>query len=285
MKFFTLASTALSLSSTALAAIRQVQLYATSDSEEINGSGLYSTHEGAGINYFFLGAAQTLTYNDESRVLYIDLATQPPAQQYLAFEGEFLALTVGQEPLPVDITEEGTITFPGVETLSAAFNVNDPYRYSESVPAVVNSSPEGSTPIGLRAVFVEVPEPEPEAPSEAPVYENTTVVATEDRTVTVFTTYCPEPTTLTLTICEVVCQATETFVSEPGYVTVSNVVIAEVTEAPVAPEPEAEVTQAPEAPAEPEEPAVVESIFEGAASKAGGASLLALALAAIGFAF
>ena len=155
MKYY-LISSLLTLSTTVFAAVRPVRLYATSEDISFNGRGLYSIHEGAGINYLFLGAPQLLQYNNESRVLYLELSTPPSnAKQYLAFQSEFLALTVAQEPLPVDIASDGTVTFPRSEPLYAAKNVSDPYRHSEKVYAVVNSIHDGAMPIRLRAEFEE----------------------------------------------------------------------------------------------------------------------------------
>lgn len=291
MKFFIPASL-LTLSSGALAAIRPVQFFASSDNEEVNGQGLYSTHEGAGVNYFFLGAGQTLQYNDEARVVYIELSAEQPARQYLAFTGDVLSLTVAEEPLPVDIAEDGTVTFPGSDALAAAKNINDPYRYSESVYAVIKAGAEGSFPLALSAVFGDV---------EAPAEEETPEVPYTNKTVTVFTTYCPEPTTLTLTVCETVCEETAVTVTEAGEVTVENVK-AEETEAPEEEEEEAPVeetteeeAEATEAPVEAEstslagaaatEEAAEATTYEGSAAAVGGAGLAAIAFAAAGLVF
>ena len=141
--------------SSALAAVRQVQLFAESDNDEISGQGLSSIHEGAGTNYFFLGeAGQTLQYDDEARSLYITLNSQPPAPQQLAFQGQFLALTVAQGALSVDIQEDGSVSFDGSDSLYAAKNVDDPYRYSENSWAVVNTESDGAIPLRIQARFV-----------------------------------------------------------------------------------------------------------------------------------
>lgn len=285
MRFFIPVSL-LTLSSGALAAIRPVQFFATSDNEEVNGKGLYSTHEGAGINYFFLGAGQTLQYNDEARVVYIELNSQPPAKQYLAFTGDVLSLTVAEQPLPVDIAEDGSVTFPGSDALAAAKNINDPYRYSESVFAVVKAGGEGSIPLTVSAKFGDVEEEEkPSSTEEAP---ESTDVSYANKTVTVFTTYCPEPTTLTLTVCETVCEETKVTVSEAGEVTVENVkseAPVETTEAPAetTEAPTVEESQSVAAPAVTKEPEVTS--YEGSAAAVGGAGLAAIAFAAAGLVF
>ncbi|KAI5967110.1 hypothetical protein KGF57_000539 [Candida theae] len=277
MKFLIPASL-LTLSTGALAAIRPVQFFASSDNEEVNGQGLYSTHEGAGINYFFLGAAQNLQYNDESRVVYIALGGNlPDARQYLAFSGDVLSLTVAEEPLPVDIAEDGTVTFPGSDALAAAKNINDPYRYSEDVFAVVKDGAEGSIPLSINAIFgdVEVEEPSASSSEEAP--KPTDVIYT-NATVTVFTTYCPEPTTLTLTVCETACSETAVTVSVAGEVTVDNVKL-EATSVPaetsVASTQKVSTTVATQASTE-------ASVYEGSAAVAGGAGLAAIAFGAAG---
>ncbi|KAI5962836.1 hypothetical protein CANMA_003611 [Candida margitis] len=280
MRFFIPASL-LTLSTGALAAIRPVQFFASSDNEEINGQGLYSTHEGAGINYFFLGSGQTLQYNDEARVVYIELNSQPPATQYLAFTGDVLSLTVAEEPLPVDIAEDGSVTFPGSDALAAAKNINDPYRYSESVYAVVKAGAEGSVPLTLTAVFGDATKEEQPSSSEAA--PEPTDVAYLNKTVTVFTTYCPEPTTLTLTVCETVCEQTEVTVSEPGHVTVENVKTGEATKAPAETTPVEEHSSSVAAGGASQEATVTS--YEGAAAAVGGAGLAAFAFAAAGLVF
>ncbi|KAG5418831.1 PGA30 [Candida metapsilosis] len=183
MRFFIPASL-LALSSGSLAAIRQVQLLASSDNEEVNGKGLYSTHEGAGINYFFLGAGQNLQYDDEARAVYVTLGGNlPDVKQSLGFTGNVLSLTVA-EPLQVDIAENGTVTFPGSDALAAAKNINDPYRYSERVFAVVKADTDGSIPLKLTAKFgdagnstssTETTTAEEQSTTEAPSAETTLV--------------------------------------------------------------------------------------------------------------
>ena len=157
MKFLSIASL-LTLSSSALAAIRQVQLFAQSDNEEINTFGLSSIHEGAGINYFFLaapGTAQTLQFDDETNNIFAELGSTPPARQYFVISGNILQLSVAGEPLNVQIADDGLVSFPGSESIAAAKNINDPYRYSEEQFAVVTNGAEGSIPFKIVAKFVD----------------------------------------------------------------------------------------------------------------------------------
>ena len=72
MKYFTIA-TVLTLASSALAAIRDVQLFAQSSNEEINNLGLISRREGAGVNYLFLASgAETLKFDDETFTILVN---------------------------------------------------------------------------------------------------------------------------------------------------------------------------------------------------------------------
>ncbi|EMG48331.1 putative cell wall protein, putative [Candida maltosa Xu316] len=292
MKFLTIASV-LTLSSSALAAIREYQLFAQSDNEEVNGQGLSSIHEGAGINYVFLGsAAQTVNYDTDSQNIFADLeiAGGQTARQSLVLEGGVLQLSVAGEPLAVQIADDGAVTFPGSDGLAAAKNINDPYRYSENSFAVISG--EG-IPISIVAKAVGEPEQEEESSSsvvasttEAPssnegLYSN---VTTTHQIVTEYVTYCPESTTLTLTVCEEVCKTTE--IATSGSVTVSNVKVP--TETPEAPKTTAE-TKTTAAVSESkstsvEKPTASVTSFEGAANVVTGSFAVAVA-AAIGLMF
>ncbi|RCK62587.1 Cell wall protein PGA30 [Candida viswanathii] len=232
MKFLTAASL-LTLSSSALAAIRQVQLFAQSSNQEINNFGISSLHEGAGINYLFLaapGTAQTLQFDDATNTIFVDLGSQPPARQSLVVAGNIVQLSVAGEPLNVQIAEDGLVSFPGSDSIAAAKNINDPYRYSEELFAVVTNGAEGSIPFQIVAKFVD------EAPSSSSAAPETTAAPTAEETaaygnktiVTVYTTYCPEFTTLTLTVCDKKCAPTE--IATSGYVTVPDVKVVTTTE-------------------------------------------------------
>lgn len=274
MKYFTIA-TLLTLTSSALAAIRDVQLFAQSSNEEINNNGLISRREGAGINYLFLasGGAETLKFDDETYTVFSELQTgSTTARQLLVVSGGVVQLSVTGQPLHVEISEDGTVKFAGSDSVAAAKNINDPYNYSKDSFAVVTNGGEGSIPFTIVAKFVggekssSTAKPT-EAPTETPVYSN--------KTVTVFTTYCPESTTITLTICSEVC--TPTVIETSGSVTVSSV-LPSSTEAP----PKTSVA-APSTTAEAKTTAPVTS-YEGGANEIiiGGSMAVALVAAAIG---
>ena len=70
------AASLLTLSSSALAAIKDIQLYAQSSNNEVNDFGISSRHEGAALNYLFLaapGVAENLKYDDETKTVYTEL--------------------------------------------------------------------------------------------------------------------------------------------------------------------------------------------------------------------
>ncbi|RLV96287.1 putative GPI-anchored protein 26 [Spathaspora sp. JA1] len=60
---------------------------------------------------------------------------------------------------------------------------------------------------------------------------NSTVVVTEAITVTDYTTYCPEPTVITVTVCEEeeVCTSKEIEVLTPGTITITETCVVETT--------------------------------------------------------
>lgn len=274
MKYFTIA-TVLTLASSALAAIRDVQLFAQSSNEEINNLGLISRREGAGVNYLFLaGGAETLKFDDETFTIFSELQTgSTTARQLLVVSGGVVQLSVSGQPLHVEIAEDGSVKFAGSDSVAAAKNINDPYNYSKDSFAVVTNGGEGSIPFKIIAKFIgggksSSVTKHTEAPTTSPVYSN--------KTVTVFTTYCPESTTITLIICSEVC--TPTVIETSGSVTVSSVLPSSSTEAP----PKTSVA-APSTTAEAQTTAPVTS-YEGGANEivGGGSMAIALAAAAIG---
>lgn len=179
---FTLTSTLLFVAS-ALADVIPIQLIARSESAEVNSKGLSSIHEGAGINYFFLGTnAQTLQYDEGAKVIYISLSSdQPNSNQYFAIEGNVLQLTVAAQPLSVEFDADGYAVFAGSNSIYALMNINDPYRYSETSYAVVSypeGAPEGAIPIRI-ALAGAAPSPSPSPSPETTTEPESTTVPPE----------------------------------------------------------------------------------------------------------
>lgn len=169
------------LASSALAAIVPVRLVAHSDNDEINGMGISSIHEGAGINYMFLASqGQELQYDDGARVLFIQ--PTPELRQYFAIDGGIVQMTVAAQPLAVSFGDDGAAIFDGDATIYAQKNINDPYRYSETSFFLVShpeGAPEGAIPLRIfRADGGEPPAPEssPE-PTPQPTPEPTPEVS------------------------------------------------------------------------------------------------------------
>lgn len=153
MQFFKAASL-LALATQSFAALSQYKLYASSENKEIDGKGLYYTHEGAGINYFFISqddSAAELTYDDESNIIYSQVTPQIKFQ--FTEQSDILQLSVF-EPEKVEIEANGELKFNGWDTLHAAKNINDPYSYSKSSYAVVVGDSKGGIPFKIVSIKV-----------------------------------------------------------------------------------------------------------------------------------
>ena len=146
----------MTLSSSALAAIKDIQLYAQSSNNEVNDFGISSRHEGAALNYLFLaapGVAENLKYDDETKTVYTELkAGSSTVRQPLNVGNTVLQLGGSGDGTKVDIAEDGTLSFDGSDSIGAAKNINDPYNYSKDSYAVVKGG-DGAIPIKLVAKF------------------------------------------------------------------------------------------------------------------------------------
>ncbi|CAH2353140.1 cell wall protein Pga30p [[Candida] railenensis] len=195
MKFTTFALSAATFSS-ALAAVYDVQLFVDSSDASINGNGLSSIHEGAGINYFVLGTgAENFQYDDQTGVL---TSTDTTANQIVYSVG-----VLGQY-LSNGVTGSSKATFEGDKlslggntTFYAAKNTGDPYNYSDRSYIVLVSDAEGSIPFNIKAVKTGSPSSSTPAPSSTG-YTNdttTTLTYTAGHTTVVTITSCAETVT------------------------------------------------------------------------------------------
>lgn len=105
-----------------------IDLYTKSSNKDVDGKGIWNIHEGAGINYMFLGnESTTMTYNTTSGYI-----SQPLTEQYkehFSVQGSVAMMGVLQ-PMPVCIYD-GNFFFNGTtEGFYACMNTGDPYRYS-----------------------------------------------------------------------------------------------------------------------------------------------------------
>lgn len=197
-----------------------VQLFIQSDNNAVNGQGIYSTHEGAATNYFFAGTnAQSLDYDSSAKTL----GNKDDVQTFVSLESNILILGVS-EPAKVDLSS-GFLSIDGSEDFTACLNINDPYQYSKSQYAITrysSNAPEGCIPIKLRVVQTGGSSSSVATSSKAPApyYSNTTTVGI---TVTDYTTYCPEHTTITITTCsQHKCAPTTITVESASTVTVTG---------------------------------------------------------------
>lgn len=193
---------------------------------ELNGRALGSVHEGAGINYFFVSDG---TQGDDLTLENGNLVSSASTPN-IPFVVNFLEniLTVGVTGASNVEVNDGAVTIDGQSNFQACNQINDPYRYSGDRYAIVNGDGIGQNcvPISLRLSGDEASSsvapssvPSSSAVLSAP-YSNTTV--TTDITVTDYTTYCPVPTTITITTCDTGCAPHTITVDEPKTITVTG---------------------------------------------------------------
>lgn len=187
---FTLAASA--LASAAIVAADSAVLSVTSGDQTLGY--LYSKHEGAGFNYFFLtnsAGAQTFDYNASTK----QLSFQAGAYPYNF--GSFAPyLAVGPAVTPVALTLDGDkITNFNFWSCS---NTQDPYGYSNSEKVIAINSASNSTAPFPSCTKVDVRKKSAAASSSS---AGSTTTTWSNTTVTSYTTYCPLPTVVTITSC------------------------------------------------------------------------------------
>lgn len=233
MKFTTFACLGIYVS---LASALRLVIHA--DDDAVNGLGVTTIREGAGVNYAFLGSdSADFTYDEESQLLSESSSDTPSVfsvQEHIVQFG-----VSGGDQVTI---EDGALAIGGSASgFYAAKNINDPYRYSEESYALTYFGSEDPSFEGAIAVTVSVEDDEDtESSSSAAAtttgdphvhyWQNATVTdpitVTDGLTVTDYVTYCPEPTTITLTTCtKHVCNKYTTEVTEAKTVTVTGEVI------------------------------------------------------------
>ncbi|KAK6463428.1 hypothetical protein DFJ63DRAFT_118654 [Scheffersomyces coipomensis] len=205
MKVLTTISSLALISSSALADLQNVSLFVSSDDTSISGSGLGAPHEGAGINYLFIGndggnfgtaTTTPLVYNTTSQGLYWQL--EPGFNEYFGVADAGHGYDVAQLTVAVSGTgvtfENGYLAYDGsTEGFYALYNISDPYNYSKSQLAIVrdlSASPEGGIPISLTAVIgnASATAASSIASSETPVTTSSATLAIETSTTSVEST-------------------------------------------------------------------------------------------------
>ncbi|KAK9235020.1 hypothetical protein V1525DRAFT_411264, partial [Lipomyces kononenkoae] len=189
MKFLSLTTlaTLATFATTAVAAPESVYLKVKSNDSTIDGQGLSSIHEGAAINYVFLGgASELLAYESSNNTIY-DPYIYPPYPFYLQLLDSVVIVAVGLsdnvEQFRVD--SNNYLTVNGSENVFyAAKNTSDPYDYSAySYQALYfadkSAAPEGAIPFRILV--------EPAAASTTSSVEATTTSAKPSIATAVYT--------------------------------------------------------------------------------------------------
>ncbi|EGV62362.1 hypothetical protein PSN45_001096 [Yamadazyma tenuis] len=280
-------SFALSMSLISVASALQLQI---SSNGNLNGRNLYTTHEGAGINYFFVSdagvAGQELEYDADSKVLSIPDTGDIPYD--VTFEGDVLiAGVLGASE--VDISDNGDVTINGTSTFFSCNHINDPYQYSGDIYAVLKQETgDNCWPLTLKAVSDDASSTASAPASSTSSYvapsapfANTTV--TDVSTVTDYTTYCPYPTTITITTCDTTCAPHVVTVSEASTVTVTGTCVVPVasTTTPVPTTVKASTTAKATSSAPKSTVAAISTQANGAAKQVAGMGALALLAALV----
>ncbi|GME85134.1 unnamed protein product [Ambrosiozyma monospora] len=134
MQFSLLTLTLSALVSKALAnnGAEPAKLYVNSTAPEVFGAGIFARHEGAGIDYLFLGqGSDTLVWNGQQ--IYTNKIGY---SQYFNVDDKFAQLTVqGENSKPITFTtidEKNYLLVDGkLEGFFACKNTNDIYQYSK----------------------------------------------------------------------------------------------------------------------------------------------------------
>ncbi|KAK9374912.1 uncharacterized protein V1513DRAFT_444029 [Lipomyces chichibuensis] len=196
MKFSALAIVA-TLASSALAATKQVYLKVKSDNPTIDGQGLSSIHEGAAINYVFLGSgSEELVYESSNSTIY-DPYILPGYPFYLQIWGNIVIIGVGETVNQFEIDSSNYLTVNGSESgFYAAMNTNDPYNYSAFAYEAVyypeaKDAPKGAIPFRIYAEDV--------TSSTSSVATTTSSIATTTSSIATTTSAKPSKTTAVYT--------------------------------------------------------------------------------------
>lgn len=243
-------------------------LKAVSDDKDINGQTLLSVHEGAGIEYLFLGTGegQDFTYDQSKQSLSFD------RHDFTFNVGQLIDnyLSAGQSVEPWKVHFDNKGYFNSENKYYACKNTGDPYQLSEKSYFVLYNKQKGDCKEikiqkGDAAAASSSAGPAPSSSAAGGHQWNQTV--TDQVTVTGYTTYCPESTTLTVTTCSnKACAPHTVTVSEPSTVVITEPCVVPSTAAPAPSSTKASHSSV----AAESTPAAVSSYEAGAAKNAAG---------------
>lgn len=222
MKYSTLA-----LFATAVVAAEETfNLRVVSENTEVDGKGISPVREGAGINFYLLEAevGPEFHYNAEEARLY---QYDGDDQANVGADAGFLQGGRAVEPSEVTFNDEGVLKI--AEQLWACKELNDPSQHfvEDYGVAAADEAPNDT----CHKISLQRDDGGKEEP--APSHDGWNQTTTKQVTVTGYTTYCPEPTTLTVTTCvEKECAPKEVTVSEPKTVTITEECLVDKTTTP-----------------------------------------------------
>ncbi|TID15764.1 hypothetical protein CANINC_004293 [Pichia inconspicua] len=172
-----LSKTALLLAASATfatASTEDVILTVKSDNQEVNGNNLSFLHEGAGINYAFLGTGsnpEPLEYDSEAKTLTQDIEIAGGQHIPLVF-GEYnsyVAVSVSNSLWEITFDKDDTLAVNGTTSgFYACKNTNDPYNYSKmsyELMYYTENAPEACIDVTLVKQSGPAPAPSSSAPS------------------------------------------------------------------------------------------------------------------------
>lgn len=134
MKFSALLASAATL---ALTQARTVRFWTESNVTEVDDRGIYSIHEGAGVNYVLLdGEPQNYTITDYGVIYYssktADGTAYQPALKIVNANGSFPSLELSVTAPDVNwLIDDGYLSGNGSSNFWAAKNTSDPYGYTQ----------------------------------------------------------------------------------------------------------------------------------------------------------
>ncbi|QPG75149.1 hypothetical protein FOA43_002494 [Brettanomyces nanus] len=130
-----------------------VQLSTMSSKEDVNGKGISSLHEGAGINYAFLSSgSDTLDYDESTKFLSVSYDTY---SEYFTIDSGFVGVSVSPAPVEVTFDKDNNLLVDGSsEGFYGCKNTNDPYDNSESSYELMYYSGNSTAPDGCLPLTV-----------------------------------------------------------------------------------------------------------------------------------
>ncbi|ODV80293.1 uncharacterized protein CANTADRAFT_50492 [Suhomyces tanzawaensis NRRL Y-17324] len=156
---FTLSTIAL-LASAVSAAVTDIDLYIDSQNKEVDGNSLQPLHEGAAIQYLFLGHQQNaFQYDSDTQVLSGPNPPQTPFANNFSIVDHVAWTSSSTEATKVTIigghsADRGFLAINGSsDGFYAVKNINDPYQYSNQQYALVYY-PDGGQPDGAISVNI-----------------------------------------------------------------------------------------------------------------------------------